>query len=297
MSKRANIFISYRRGDSAGYTGRLFDHLRQRFPERVFMDLDTIQPGSDFVEMIEQAVGCCQVLIVMIGPEWLNLTDAAGRRRLDDPKDFVRLEIATALDRDFRDILIIPVLVEGADMPRPEDLPADLAKLTRLNAIELSDVRWTFDVDRLIQVIEKFLQDKAPSLFLSAVTPQPAPSPLDPARRKRTARARAWMAVNVLVLLSLAGWIGWNARRQPAPQPLQEIRFVESPKTTEKPQALPAVSEKRLRPARPSVPETAAKQSPQGPTIKKRTTEALKTAGKRITSLLWKVKRDSPLRH
>jgi hypothetical protein len=274
MSRRANIFVNYRREDSAGHAGRLFDRLSQRFPERVFMDVDTIQPGIDFVESIEQAVGCCEVLIVMIGREWLHLEDAAGKRRLDNPNDFVRLEIAAALDRNIR---IIPVLVEGTAMPRPDDLPPDLARLTRRNAIELSDVRWTFDVDRLILTIEAVLQEKAPSALMPVVTlsqSQPAP-----ARSRRKARARAWMFLNAVVLLSLAGWIGWRFERQPAPQP--STFLVEVPVTTLKP-ARPAVSEQRPKPSR-----TAAKPT-QKPTIPKRAANVLKTAGQGITSLLRK---------
>jgi hypothetical protein len=285
MPRRANIFISYRRGDSAGHTGRLFDRLSHRFPERVFMDVDTIQPGIDFVESIEQAVGCCEVVVVMIGREWLSLTDAAGRRRLDDPGDFVRLEIATALARD---ICVIPVLVEGAAMPRPEDLPPDLARLTRRNAIELSDARWTFDVNRLIVAIEKVLQEKAPSVFLPAVTEsQPAPH-----RRGRRMRSRTWMALNATVLLSLAACIGWKFQRQPAPQTIHETIRVEVPVTTETPRVLPAVSAQTTKP-KPA--GTLAAKTTQKPTLQKKTVNVLKTAGKKITSLVRKVKRESSL--
>src|SRR5262249_42731377 len=119
-TRSANIFINYRREDSAGHAGRLFDRLSSHFAGRGFMDIETIERGVDFVEVIEKAVGSCEVLIVMIGREWVRLKDASGRRRLDDPDDFVRLEIASALARDIR---VIPVLVEGAPMPRSEDLP------------------------------------------------------------------------------------------------------------------------------------------------------------------------------
>ena len=153
--RAANIFISYRREDSAGHTGRLFDHLSPCFPGRVFKDLDTI-------EAIEQAVSGCEVLIVMIGGHWLS--------RLDDPGDLVRLAIAKALERNVR---IIPVLVDGASMPRVEELPPDLAKLARRNSIELSDARWAFDVDRLILTIEGVLQEKAPPACMP-VTAAPA---------------------------------------------------------------------------------------------------------------------------
>lgn len=212
IGRSANIFVNYRRDDTAGHTGRLFDRLSSRFPGRIFRDIDTIEPGIDFVEIIHQAVGCCEVLIVMIGREWLNITDATGRRRLDNTNDFVRLEIATALERDIR---IIPVLVEGAAMPRPEDLPPELALLSRRNAIELSDGRWAFDVDRLIQAIEGVLQDKAPSALMPVTqlpeTPAPVPqTPPPPAPERRV--SQAWVAA-LLFVLALALWIGWRLER------------------------------------------------------------------------------------
>ncbi len=150
----SRIFISYRREDSAGYAGRLYDRLSQHFgADNVFMDIDAIPIGMDFVEVIEEAVGSCDVLIALIGQQWLTTTDAQGRRRLDNPEDFVRLEIKTALDRNIR---VIPALIRGASMPRPEDLPDVLQKLARRNALEISD-RFHQDVDRLIKELDKGL--------------------------------------------------------------------------------------------------------------------------------------------
>lgn len=151
----SRIFISYRREDSAGYAGRLYDHLSQYFGEDyIFMDIDSIEPGRDFVEVIEQAVGFCDVLVAVIGKQWLTITDAAGQRRLDNPHDFVRLEIKAALERN---ICVIPALVREAGMPRSQDLPDDLTRLTRRNALEISDTRFNYDVDRLIGIIENVL--------------------------------------------------------------------------------------------------------------------------------------------
>jgi uncharacterized membrane protein YeaQ/YmgE (transglycosylase-associated protein family) len=148
-----HVFISYRRDDTAGYAGRLFDRLSQHFgQENVFMDIDTIEPGLDFVEAIERAVGSCDVLLALIGHEWLQSTDARGHRRIDDPQDFVRLEIATALDRNIR---VIPVVVEGARMPTADELPAPLQPLARRNALDMSNTRWQFDVNRLIEGIQR----------------------------------------------------------------------------------------------------------------------------------------------
>jgi hypothetical protein len=106
------IFISYRREDSAAWSGRLSDRLKSRFPSnQIFMDVDTLDPGVDFVEAVEEVVGACDVLIAVIGSRWLTSSDRRGRRRLDIAEDLVRLEIATALKRSIR---VVPVLVEGA---------------------------------------------------------------------------------------------------------------------------------------------------------------------------------------
>src|SRR3954469_17154616 len=118
------IFISYRRDDTEGYAGRLFRDLRERFgKDAVFMDVAGIEPGRDFRRVIEQQVASCGVLLAMIGKNWLSVVDQDGRRRLDDPYDFVRLETASALKRD---IPVVPVLVHDAVMPRAEQLPDDL---------------------------------------------------------------------------------------------------------------------------------------------------------------------------
>jgi len=151
-----NIFISYRREDSAGHTGRLFDRLREHFgKDRVFIDIAGIEPGVDFVEAIEKAVGSCDAFVVVIGKQWLNVTDADGRRRLDNPEDFIRLELASALRRNIR---IIPVLVQGAAAPGGKNLPEDLKKLSRLQAHEITDNRWDYDVGKLIEILEKVLK-------------------------------------------------------------------------------------------------------------------------------------------
>ena len=150
----SGIFISYRRDDAAGHAGRLADNLIERFGKnRIFRDIDNIEPGEDFVTKIENAVGSCDILLAVIGRTWLAPN---GSGRLDNPNDFVRLEIATALRRNIR---VIPVLVQRANMPKPEDLPDDLDSLTRRNAVELTDLRWPSDVEQLISVMERILVD------------------------------------------------------------------------------------------------------------------------------------------
>lgn len=157
MSNR--IFISYRRDDTKAYAGRLHDHLSNHFgPGQIFMDIQAIEPGVDFVEVIEQAVGSCDVLIALIGPQWSMISDGEGQRRLDDPHDFVRLEITTALERG---IPVFPVLVDGAAMPAAKGLPDPLTKLARFNATELSDSRWRYDVERLIEALERRLRERS----------------------------------------------------------------------------------------------------------------------------------------
>jgi hypothetical protein len=151
---KGGIFISYRRDDAPGYAGRLYDRLAAHFgAARVFMDVEGIEPGTDFVDAIERAVGSCEILIVIIGHDWL-VKDGDGRRRLDDPTDFVRIETATALKRGIR---VVPVLVEGATVPRAADLPGDLAPLVRRQAVELNHRQWDATSGELIATLERIL--------------------------------------------------------------------------------------------------------------------------------------------
>jgi TIR domain len=149
------VFISYRREDAGPYARLLKEHLSDRFPEAaVFMDLDSIEAGLDFAEVIETAIHSCAVLVALIGRKWLTVTDEEGRRRIDDPDDCVRFEIRVALERCTR---VIPVLVDGAAVPRQQQLPPDLHKLARLNALEMSYGRFEYDETRLAAVIQKVL--------------------------------------------------------------------------------------------------------------------------------------------
>jgi subtilisin family serine protease len=151
-SSSRGIFLSYRRNDAAAYAILLKSKLTERFPgERVFMDLDSIEAGRDFAEVIQDALGSCVVLVALIGRQWVTVEDEQGRRRLHDPDDLVRLEVATALERDVR---VIPVLVDGAKAPRREQLPSALEKLARLNALELSNNRFAYDAEKLLDLIE-----------------------------------------------------------------------------------------------------------------------------------------------
>jgi tetratricopeptide (TPR) repeat protein len=150
------IFISYRREESRWLARSLYDRLSARFDRKqIFMDIDAIALGDDFVKAIEKTVGECDVLIAVIGTHWLNSKDEEDSRRLDNPEDFVRREIAAALKRDIR---VIPVLVDGASMPRSTDLPDDLKPLVRRNALRVSDAGFDDDCRRLAAAIEQVLE-------------------------------------------------------------------------------------------------------------------------------------------
>jgi TIR domain len=150
MAASSRIFVSYRREDATAYAGRLYDVLGSEFPAQVFMDLDTLEPGVDFAQRIEESVGSVDVLVAVIGRGWVTAVDRDGNRRLDDPDDWVRLEIAEALRRNIR---VIPVLVGGASMPELEELPDDLAGLRRRNGLVISDLEWRAGTDRLVTTV------------------------------------------------------------------------------------------------------------------------------------------------
>ena len=141
------IFISYRRDDSAGDAGRLADHLHRRFgADRVFLDIDTIDPGTDFVGVLRASLQQTAAMLVVIGPRWMSLRDAQGARRLDDPGDFVRLEVEAGLGRG---IPVVPVLVQGATLPSAKDLPPSLAALATRHAATLDHAEFHADAERL----------------------------------------------------------------------------------------------------------------------------------------------------
>ncbi len=155
---RCGVFISYRRSDAGPYARLLLVQLGQHLHgATVFMDLDSIEAGTDFAEAIEAAVSSCRVLIALIGRRWLTITDEEGRRRLDAPDDYVRFEIRTALESHAR---VIPVLLDGATMPQRRQLPDDLAPLARLNALPMSYDRYEYDESRLMTIIQKLLDGK-----------------------------------------------------------------------------------------------------------------------------------------
>ena len=153
------IFISYRREDSGGYTRAIYDQLVKRFSKsRIFMDVDAIDPGLPFDEVIDQAVSHCEVLLAMIGKRWME-PEVGGVARINNPKDFVRLEITAALSRSIR---VIPVLLDGAMMPSEDVLPEPLRPFARRNAIEVSNSRFNSDVEILVAAVGKALGEPSP---------------------------------------------------------------------------------------------------------------------------------------
>ncbi len=143
------IFISYRRADSADAAGRLYDRLAEQFGDQnVFMDVDDIGPGEDYVVAIERRLANCDTMIVLIGPGWAAAPSPTGGRRLDDPHDLARLEVEVGLQRDVR---VIPILLGDAEMPPAADLPEPLRPLLRRQAVRLSHATFHKDVDLLLE--------------------------------------------------------------------------------------------------------------------------------------------------
>lgn len=155
MSQK-RIFISYRRSDSAGHAGRLHDYLRNYFgTQRIFFDVDTISVGENFAQKINTELDNSDAVLVLIANQWLDCRGADGNRRLDDPKDYVRLEVETALDKN---ITVIPLLLQGAQMPSGNVLPDTLRDLSMRNAIRLNDDHWNSDCNLLAGILKNVLR-------------------------------------------------------------------------------------------------------------------------------------------
>ena len=186
----SGVFISYRRQDSQSAAGRLADGLERRFGKtQIFRDVETIQPGVDFVEAIEGALSSCSVMLAIIGRRWAGEPGQANR--LQQANDWIRLEIAAALKRNIR---VIPVLVEGAQPPDDAELPDDLKPLARRQAHTLSDERWEYDVQQLASALE--------AIGVQPVTAASAPAKPAPAAASHAAPASGSKLVKTLA------WIG-----------------------------------------------------------------------------------------
>ena len=157
MPNPDSIFISYRRSDSQDITGRIYEYLEKRFgPEAIFRDVYSIPLGDDYRIHLREKAQTCRVLVVVIGPDWVTVSDPDGNRRLDNPDDWVRIEVETALDRE---IPVIPLLIDGACIPEEADLPSDLKPLAHRNAaLARPDPDFQADMARLIRQVEKIVR-------------------------------------------------------------------------------------------------------------------------------------------
>src|SRR6185436_17728712 len=181
------IFVNYRRDDSIGMAGRLHDRLAHTFGRaKLFMDVDHIPAGTDFVAHLNSQVAECDVILVVIGPNWLGMKDESGERRLDNPDDFVAIEIAAALARDIR---VIPVLVDGARMPKASELPESLNPLARRQAVDVRHTHFGHDAEALVARMREALGDDAAG--------------------PRRWRVRAAIGATAVAALLLVGWDGY----------------------------------------------------------------------------------------
>jgi hypothetical protein len=203
------IFISYRRDDTEGEAGRLFDDLVRTFGEgSVFMDVAGINPGIDFRKAIDDNVATCGVLLAMIGPGWTTFTNSSGQRRLDDVNDFVRLEVASALARN---IAVIPVLVHEAKMPSPDQLPDNLKDLAYRNSVEITHARWNSDVQLLTKALSQYVAASSATSTkpVHATVPvqlPPANAPVEPVAPTRSSKMP--LIAGVLAVLIAAIGVG-----------------------------------------------------------------------------------------
>jgi hypothetical protein len=256
------IFISYRRDDAEGQAGRLFDDLVAHFgKDLVFMDVAGIEPGRDFRKVIDENVAACGVLLSILGRGWLDAKDDTGRRRLDDPLDFVRLETASALKRD---IPVVPVLVQGAKMPRAEQLPDDLKDLAYRNGVELTHARWDSDLQVLIKALERLAAQapttqpqvpamspviaREPILTKQPVVPPKTPQPAPPSPK----RAGKFLVPTLLIglVLGAGAFAAYQYRQRAVAEALQAKQAAET-----------AVAEKAAAAAREDAEKSAAERA------------------------------------
>jgi len=197
------IFINYRRHDSISTAGRLQDRLAQTFGRKnLFMDVDHIPAGVDFHDYLDKQVTACDVFLAVIGPNWLDAKDEEGRRRFDNPDDVVTVEIAAALARNIR---VIPVLVDGARMPKADRLPDPVKPIVRHNAVDVRNTHFGRDAEALVEKIKEAVRDAeevaaAQSRWTRFFLTQPAVS-----WRKRIFKGLFWCFFGIAILAVLLG--------------------------------------------------------------------------------------------
>ena len=229
------IFISYRRDDSEGEAGRLFDDLTRAFgDEAVFMDVAGIKPGMDFRKAIEDNVSSCGVFLAIVGPTWASIADANGQRRLEDPNDFVALEIASALKRE---VPVIPVLVHDAKMPSADLLPEALKPFAYRNSVELTHTRWSSDVALLIEALKAYVTPKSgsgPPVHATVPVQLPAPHPpsgtvtLATEVKKKPTGMIAAAAIAAVLVIAVIVYFATRTNPAPAPDPNHPAAMVSS---------------------------------------------------------------------
>ena len=220
MTEQVKVFLSYRRADTQHVAGRIADRIGERF--ELFVDIDTIPPGVDFTDYVRRAVGSCDVLLAFIGSQWATLTDAAGRRRIDDPQDWVVEEIRVALQRGVR---VIPVLVDDAVLPTPAELPESLRPLVNRQAVLLRHSSFSADAARLIAAVDSAGAQRPAAAELPAASPpepfaerwdhEPAPREVQVVLAEARPTRRRWLipaagsaaaVLALLVVLVLRPW-------------------------------------------------------------------------------------------
>jgi hypothetical protein len=270
------VFLNYRRDDSEGYVGRLYDHLTQRFPGRIFRDVTGLRPGEDFVNALDREGVSCQVLLAIIGRRWLACVDAGGRRRLDDPEDILRREIIHALQRN---VLVIPVLVGGATVPAIDDLPPELKPLGRRQALPISELDFERDLDRLIEVVAQELC-VAPQAGRHAVPPPP-PLPQPAAHKQKT---WLWVMGGILatvVVLAIIGSISNQNKSAVAPGTTQDANTDRTESSASQPETSTATQQSAAPQSPPRVvapPASAIVDSTPAPAVPTSTNTATSAA-------------------
>jgi hypothetical protein len=268
------IFISYRRDDTEGEAGRLFDDLTRAYgDDSVFMDVTGIQPGLDFRKAIDANVGSCGVLLAMIGVTWATVTDTNGNRRLDNANDFVRLEIATALARGTP---VIPVLVHGARMPAAEQLPDDLKDLAYRNSVEITHARWNSDVALLTTALKSYVNVNAAhetdTVHATVPVQLPAPQPSHAESPTKKSKAPLWIGIGAAAAIAVAAILFLTLHSHSTPQPQPTITPATTtttpataPATTTTPASDASASPAASQPAGTPSPATSGSAEPAAP--------------------------------
>jgi formylglycine-generating enzyme required for sulfatase activity len=247
------VFISYRHDDSAGHAGRVHDRLVQSFGrDLLFMDVDAIPLGVDFIKVLREEVAKCDVLLAVIGTHWLNASDEEGKRRLDSTSDFVRIEIATALQRG---IPVIPILLDGAKIPKVQQLPKDLEGLAARNGLDVRHASFHQDMDKLIAGLkDASIQDETTNALSR------------PTSRALTSRVTGtqWALISLVGVIGLAGLAAaLNVKRQTEQSRQPPVVQMSPPAVHQSPAiAQPAPSSApQLPPAKVSAPQTGRLQT------------------------------------